>query len=426
MKKMMVLGGYTHMIDVVETAKRMGFYTIVVDRDPDSPAKAHADKAFDISTDETERLAEISRTEEVGGVINAFDDFNTWQARALCEKLGLPYYATKEQLAICSDKERFKAYCRTYGVPVIEEYGIGDLLKGGAESKIRFPVIVKPVDSYASQGISVCYSPEELEKAYAKANQRSRSGNAIIERFVDNSHGVEMYYTVKEGNVILTGVADRYVHKVSEEHPPLPTATVFPSQHRELFLEKLDGKIRTMIRGMGIQNGVLFFQSLFEEGEFFLYEVGFRLSGEKHYQLIEKQTGVNLLEMMLDFAAGGNLDAYPIEQFDNGYAKFPACNLAVLLNAGEIREVNGLEHILDMPQVVSFTGLKGAGDQVEATGNYGQMLGRFNIVCKDTADFHAAINEINRALEVVSTEGADMIAARCHPSAEKEISARCY
>jgi hypothetical protein len=79
-----------------------------------------------------------------------------------------------------------------------------------------------------------------------------------------------------------------------------------------------------------------------------------------------------------------------------------------------------------MPQVVSFTGLKGVGDQVEATGNYGQMLGRFNIVCKDNADFHLVINEINAVLEVVSTEGADMIAARYHPSAEKEISARCY
>ncbi|MDN7228138.1 hypothetical protein QWY15_12595 [Planococcus sp. N064] len=40
-----------------------------------------------------------------------------------------------------------------------------------------------------------------------------------------------MYYTVADGIVMLTAMADRYVQKQSEEHPPLPTAAVFPSDH---------------------------------------------------------------------------------------------------------------------------------------------------------------------------------------------------
>jgi formate-dependent phosphoribosylglycinamide formyltransferase (GAR transformylase) len=45
MKKILILGGYTHMNDVVKTANRMGLYTIVTDREPEAPAKAFADKA---------------------------------------------------------------------------------------------------------------------------------------------------------------------------------------------------------------------------------------------------------------------------------------------------------------------------------------------------------------------------------------------
>lgn len=415
MKKVLILGGYTHMVDVVKTANRMGLYTIVVDRDADSPAKAFANQSFNISTDQIDSLVKLALEEKIDGVINAFDDFNTWQAQALCERLNLPYYATKEQLEICSNKDLFKAYCRSFHVPVIEEYDIKELRKENGSALVHFPVIVKPVDSYASQGISVCYDQQELERAYLKATQRSKSGKAIIERFIDNSHGVEMYYTVKGGDVILTAVTDRYVHKVSEEHPPLPTATIFPSQHLDIYLAELDAKVKNMIRGMDIQNGVLFIQSLFEDGDFFLYEMGFRLSGEQHYQIMEKQIGINLLEMMLDFATNGNLDNYPIEQCDNGYAKFPACNLAVLLNKGNIQFISGLQRICEMPQVLSFIQLKEVGDTVETTGNYGQMLGRFNIICKNSADFQAVINEINTTLKVISIEGNDMIAARYTP-----------
>lgn len=411
MKKILVLGGFTHIIDVVTTANRMGFYTIVADRDPVSPAKAYADKSYDISTHELERLVEIAQDEKIDGVINAFDDFNTWQAHALCERLGLPYYATKEQLETCSDKALFKDHCRKFDVPVIEEYELQSLLHGEKNADY-FPVIVKPVDSYASQGITVCHTAEDLENAYRKAQERSKTGTVIIERFVDNSHGVEMYYTVKNGNVVLSAATDRYVYKLSDDNPPLPTETRFPSEHLDHYLMELDGKVREMIRGMGIKNGLLFIQSLYENGKFYVYEMGYRLSGEQHYQIVEKQTDINLLEMMLDFQTGGNLDAYPIERFDNGFTKYPACNLALLLNPGKIEKIIGLEIILSMPAVVSFVQLKKEGDIVEASGNYGHMLGRFNIVCQDEAELNDTLHQIYETLKVESTNGINLIEGR--------------
>ena len=49
-KKLLILGGTTLSINIVETAKNMGIYTIVMDMSPDSPTKKVADKAYDIST----------------------------------------------------------------------------------------------------------------------------------------------------------------------------------------------------------------------------------------------------------------------------------------------------------------------------------------------------------------------------------------
>ena len=410
-RKVLILGGITHMIDVVKTAKKMGMYTIVTDNNVGSPAKAFADRAYDISTADTERLAKIAKEEKIDGVFTAFDDINTWNALKLCKKLDLPFYASNEQLAITSNKDKFKEFCRTFNVPVIEEYSS----EANIWKNIEFPVIVKPVDSYASQGISVCYDQHELEDAYLKAEHRSKSGKVIVERFIDSTHGVEMYYTVQNGRVILTAVTDRYVYKAAKEHPPLPIATLFPSKYMEQYIETVDQRIRKMIEGLKIDNGLVFIQSLYEKGDFYIYEMGFRLSGEQHYQVVEKQTGVSLLEMMLDLSVGKETAKYSLKEYDNGFMPFPSCNLSVLLGAGTISEIRGIEEIMELPEVVSFVSTRHIGDDIEMTGSYAQMLGRFNIVAQSMTELDRVINQINQTLQVISNDGREMILARYEP-----------
>lgn len=414
-KKILILSGIAHMVNVVETAKRMGFYTIVTDKAPGSPAKKVADKSYDISTSEIDRLVEMAKQEQIDAVFNGFDDLNTWNALALCEKLNLPYYATKEQLEICSNKDQFKDHCRKFGVPVSEEYKIDADLRDEDIATLSFPVIIKPVDSYASQGITICYTPEELKAGYEKALEYSKSGNAIVERFIDTSYGIMMYYTVQNGAVFLSAVTDRHVHQQFKEFPPLPIAVAFPSMHKDLYLQKVDPQIRDMLKGMGIENGVLMIQALYEDGDFFIYEMGFRISGSQHYTIVEQQTGINLLEMMLDHAVGEPLDKYDISAYDNSYMPKPSVNLPILLDNGIIAKISGLEQVLAMPQVLSFVGCRHAGDVIEHTGSYSPMFGRFNITADSLDELHDTIETIYATLKITSAENREMTLVRYQP-----------
>lgn len=421
-KRILILGGSRHMVNVVETAKKRGFYTIVIDKEAGSPAKSYADKSYDISTAEIEEVTKLAKAEGIDGIFTAFEDVNTWHAQTLCEKLGLPFYATKEQLDICSNKDKFKEYCRSYQVPVIEEYPFAGSMDDETLAALDFPVIVKPVDSYASQGIMVCYNEEEVSAGYQKALGFSKSKKVIVERFIDNSYGVQMFYTIQNKRVLLTAVADRHVHKQSQSHPPLPIAMVFPSRHQSQFLETVDQPIRKMIQGMGIENGVVFIQSLFEDGAFYIYEMGFRLSGEQHYRIIEKQTGINLLGMMLDFAVGEPIDQYSVAKYDNGSLPQFSCNLPILLGNGTIAEVSGLEKIAEMPEVISRVLTRGVGDKIEVTGSYAQMFGRFNLVADTEEKLWKSANALYDELQILSTEGEDMIVARFSPAEVQQQS----
>ena len=76
-KKLLILGGTTLSINIVETAKNMGIYTIVMDMSPDSPTKKVADKAYDISTANVDDVVSIAKQEQVDGIFTSYEDFNT-------------------------------------------------------------------------------------------------------------------------------------------------------------------------------------------------------------------------------------------------------------------------------------------------------------------------------------------------------------
>ncbi len=408
-KKLLILGGISHMIDIVNTAKRMGIYTIVTDYSPNSPAKALAHKSYDVSTTDIDALLEIAKKENIDGVLNAFEDLNIWVAQELCEKLNLPFYATKNQLEIITNKDKFKKVCRENNVPVIEEYFEGEILSNDDIRKIKFPIIIKPVDSYGSRGISICYSPGELESSYRSAIRHSKSRKIIIEKFIDNSYGVEMYYTIQEGKITLSAMTDRYVYRQGGGLPPLPIATIYPSRHLDDYCQSLDKDVRDMLANMGLKNGVVLIQALVDENKFYVYEMAYRLTGEQHYQIVEKQTDINLLEMMIALALGKGCKEYDISEFDNAYTKYPACNLSLLLGEGIIKEIVGLDILEEMPEVISYLKFCEIGDQIHQKGDYSQMFARINIVADTQEKLYDVIEYINKKLWVISETGENMI-----------------
>ena len=410
MKTLLILGGFPQMIDIVMTAKEMGIRTVVADRDPHSPTKRFADLPIDVSTNDIDALEAICREQNVGGVFTGFEDFNIHVACTLCKRLGLPFYATEEQLATVTNKIHFKDQCRKYGVPVIEQFTLSE-----AASLGKYPYIIKPADSYGSRGITICRNETELRDGYEKAVATSASDTAIIERFIDNDHGVELFYTVVNGNIHLTVTADRYTVRNGETTVPLPVAEVFPSRHRDEMLQKLDPAIREMLKGMGIQNGLVLVQALYDgASDYFIYEMAYRFTGEQHYRLVGKQRGVSLARMMIKLALGEDASEYDTELLDDTCFDKPSINLALVLNAGTIKHVSGLEKVYQIDEVISYNLTHADNDVVQASGDYSHMLIRINMVAQSYEKLCRAVDLVDEYVTVTNGDGDDMLAAHFH------------
>lgn len=408
MKKMLILGGYPQMIEIVSTAKAMGIYTVVTDRDPTSVAKRFADQALNISTDKIDDLVDFCKNEEIDAVFTGFEDFNIHNALMIAKRTGLPFYATEEQIRTVTNKNCFKEKCREYGVPVIEQYTLCEAIE-----QARYPYIIKPADSYGSRGITVAASEQELYLGYEKARTVSPTNSVVIERFLDSDHGVELFYTAVNGNIHLTVTADRYVVRSGKTTVPLPVAEVFPSRHRDELLDKLDGKIRQMLSGIGIQNGLVLIQALYDgAGEFFVYEMAYRFTGEQHYRLVEKQRGVSLAKMMISLALGDDISSYDSELLDDVSFTKPSINLAIVLNEGKIAKIEGLESVFLLDEVVSYNLTHRVNDTISPSGDYSHMLIRINMVAENYGALCRAVRAVNDLIAVESDSGEDMLTAR--------------
>ena len=133
----MVLGGTAQQIKLVEAAKQMGVYTIVVDYLNDSPAKKVADEAYLYDVKDVDGIVELCRRKKVDGVICGYIDPCQRPYQEICEKLGLPCYGTARQFFQMTDKHAFKKMCLQNGVNVIPEYTEADVRTGKIMNKIK-------------------------------------------------------------------------------------------------------------------------------------------------------------------------------------------------------------------------------------------------------------------------------------------------
>lgn len=406
-RKLLVLGNSVSSCEIIETAKKLGAYTIAADYLEDSPFKRIADKSYCISTADIDALAEMAESEHVNGVFAGASEFNISCAINLSERLGLQFYSTRAQWDLLSNKESFKALCRKFQVPVVEEYDFSDGWDEDVVASIRYPVIIKPVDSCAGMGISVCGDYDELKAGYANALEFSNSKRVIVERYMTGEE-VVIYYTLQDGYISLSAMCDRHTLKQTGV-APLPTAYIFPSKHLEKFQEFDDANVRKMFESIGMRDGFLFLQAFVEDGSVRIYEMGYRLAGAQGQNVISAVNGVNALEMMVRFALGGGMSGWDLKTEDNPNFKKWACKLTPILKMGTIGRIEGLEEIERLSGITHIIPVHKEGDVIDGIGTLKQLLNRIFFIADSKEELAEKINIIQKTLKVYDTNGESML-----------------
>ncbi len=104
-KRLMLMCGTALACEIVETAKKMGVYTMVTDYLPDSPAKKIADESFEVSTTDIDAMVSLCKEKKADGVFTNFIDSMLPYCRQVCDRMDMPFYLTQEQIEYSAKKE---------------------------------------------------------------------------------------------------------------------------------------------------------------------------------------------------------------------------------------------------------------------------------------------------------------------------------
>ena len=309
MKKLLILGAMEMHVPLIKRAKELGYYVITCDYIPENPGHKIADEAYFDSTTDLDAVLNLAKRLEVDGIMTYNSDPAAPTAAYVAEKLDLPgnpYQAVK----IMSEKNLFRGFLDNNGLNVPKFISCTDCNK--VQEKIdefSFPVIVKPVDSSGSKGVTVVNEKHKLEKAIELALSKSRCKRCIIEEFIEplgsQLHGDGF---VENGKLVFLCLGDHHFDRTINNL--VPYSTTFPTEHPKDTVEKCKEQIQKFITKVGFKNGGFNVELRIskKDNKPYIIDIGARNGGNFTPKVIEYCTGFNFMDRALKTSLGEPVD----------------------------------------------------------------------------------------------------------------------
>ena len=222
MKNILILGAGLMQKPAILSAKEEGFTVHVIDADPKAVAIPYADTFRQIDLKDKDGILAYAKELQSGegglsSVFTAGTDFSA-SVSYVCEKLGLPAHSHKAAVN-ASVKTVMRQCFADAGVPSpgflrVEKADVKAGLLNTVLAKMSFPLVVKPVDNMGARGCRMVRSEEEFMPAVEVAVKFSRTGNAIVEEYMEGPE-YSIDALVYNGTFTVTGFAIRHI-----KYPP--------------------------------------------------------------------------------------------------------------------------------------------------------------------------------------------------------------
>lgn len=306
MKKLLLLGGSRYAIPVIETAHKLGIYVITCDYLPDNIAHKYSDEYCNISIIDKEATLEAARNLKIDGVMSFACDPGVVTAAYIAEKLGLPFQCSYESAVILQDKGLFRDFLtkNNFNVPHAKRYT--DINEPFSDIDFfTWPVIVKPVDSAGSKGVTRVDSVEELKKAIEVAIDNSHNGVFIIEDFLtfEGYHSSADPFSI-DGELKFVTYSDQLFDSEAE-NPYTPAKIIWPSTMKVEHQQTLTEETQRLIKLLNMKTGIYNIETCVGvDGKPYIMEVSPRGGGCKIAEIQKYAFGVDLIENEIRKAVG--------------------------------------------------------------------------------------------------------------------------
>lgn len=413
-KTLMMMSGSRDACEIVNVAHEMGVTVYETDWYENSPAKKVVDKAFMVSTADVDAMVKLCTEECVNGIISGYTDSVLPYNQQVCERMGLPFWGNRDNIEMCIDKKLFKKACEEAGIPVVPYVKLSDKDYVEKLADITLPVVFKPVDNSGSRGVYKCYKEKDKRNLCEKSLSFSYCKEVLAEKLMNADNEFSAYYILNNGNVRFTAMGDRYVLQPDPEIAPMGQGMLFPSTRLSQWEEEVDPIVRKFFEMNNMKNGFVFIQGFYDEGNFYIHEIGYRLNGGFSFKIVEHFSKYNQIEQMIRFSLTGKMDEEELKKSNphfDGYGMI----LTTTLRNGVIGSIKGVDDVQKLEGVNRFFQMHFEGDELTSPGTTAQVFSYTMCVAPTKEKLLDVIRNVEDAIKVLDNNGENMLLPMINP-----------
>ncbi len=325
MKKILLLGGSVQQIIAIETAKRLGYYTVLCDYLTDNPGQYVANKFHLVSTTDKDAVLEVAKKEQIDGILAYASDPAAPTAAYVAEKMKLPGSPYRSVDILCN-KDKFRSLLSENGFCTPKAKGYDDIEVAENDLKnsfFSFPVIVKPVDSSGSKGVSRIDDSFEIRNKLEYAMSFSRGHKIIVEEFVEKfGYQIAGDGLSIDGKLVFRCFANDHFDP-NCENPFIPISASFPYNMPDNVQLKIHNEIQRLLTLLDMGTTTYNFDIRIDKNyNVYLMEVAPRDGGNYIPDIIRYCTGIDLVECSVKAAMGESLTNIQMRPYDGFYAYY--------------------------------------------------------------------------------------------------------
>ena len=308
-KKLLLLGGSRFLFPVIEKAHELGIYVITADYLPDNAAHRRSDEYINVSVIDKEAVLKVAKEKNIDGISAFACDSGVVTASYVAEKMGIPFHCSYDSTSILQDKEKFRNFLREhhFNCPLSVGYASRE---EALHDKDRFiwPMIVKPVDSAASKGVSKVENAQEYNNAVAAAFEQSITKKIIIEEYLDviGYQSSTDVFTV-DGAIHYPLFSDQ-IFDEEATNPFVPIAEIWPTSMPVEYQKELTSELNRLFSLLHCRNGLFNVECrMCSNHRPYIMEVSPRGGGNHIAKLQDDAYGLNYIENEIRSAVGLSL-----------------------------------------------------------------------------------------------------------------------
>ncbi len=348
----------------------------------------------------------MCRKERIDGIITSFSDLLFEQATRIAEAAGLRWYMDTQHLPYYRNKQIMKDTLRRLGISV----PVGKVLSPGFSDEelrgLRFPLVIKPLDSYGSRGIRVLWSLDDVRAGFSSAAAYSSDGKAMLEEYCSGREYNLMTW-VNGGKVHFISIADREKNPQIGDEIPCVNRIVYPAKDYQRIAKAATDVLQQYTDAVGQQDGPLSMQFFFEEGQVVVGEIAGRFFGYEH-ELVTYSSGFSFEKLLLDYVYSPK----SVEESVAGYEPlFTRCCAGLYFLGREGKTVEDEEELRKLaldPHTLEYSLYYLPGEVVDRKSGR-PYFARFDITASSRCELDQVTEDFFRKAHALASDGTEVL-----------------